>query len=139
MGLTNNGDSLFYIWEPYPQESKSSPKWGIWWSFFIYIFCLFRATPVPFGGSQARGQIGATAASLQTQPQQCQIWASSATYTSAHGNARSLTHWARPGIEPVPSRILVRFISAEPELWSGGNLKSTFSPSKPCKPIFHHM
>ena len=27
----------------------------------------------------------------------------SATYTAAHGNARSLIHWARPGIQPVPS------------------------------------
>ena len=27
-------------------------------------------------------------------------------------NARSLTHWAWPGIEPTSSRILVRFISA---------------------------
>ena len=29
---------------------------------------------------------------------------------------RSLTHWARPGIEPVSSWLLVRFTSAEP-LW----------------------
>ena len=53
------------------------------------------------------------------QPQQCQIRASSVTYTIAHGNAESLIHWARPGIEPVSSSILVRFVSAEPrwELW----------------------
>ena len=31
------------------------------------------------------------------QPQQCQIWAASGTYTIAHSNARSLTHWVRPG------------------------------------------
>ena len=49
------------------------------------------------------------------QPQQLRIWGVSATYTTAHGNARSLTHWMRPGIEPcvltdtskVPSWILV--------------------------------
>ena len=35
-------------------------------------------------------------------------------YPTAWGNARSLTHWARPGIEPWSSWILVRFISAEP-------------------------
>ena len=29
-------------------------------------------------------------------------------------NSRSLTHWARPGIEPSSSWILVRFITAEP-------------------------
>ena len=48
------------------------------------------------------------------QPQQCGIQAMSATYTAAHGNAGSLTHWARPGIEPASSLILVRFVSAEP-------------------------
>ena len=35
-------------------------------------------------------------------------------YTTAHGNARSLTHWMRPGIEPASSWIPVRFVSAEP-------------------------
>ena len=31
-----------------------------------------------------------------------------ATYTTAHGNNRSLTHWVRRGIEPASSEILVR-------------------------------
>ena len=35
-------------------------------------------------------------------------------YTTAHGNAGSLTHGARPGIEPVSSWMLVRFVSTEP-------------------------
>ena len=53
------------------------------------------------------------------QPQQCQIWASSATHTIAHhslvcNNNRSLTHWARPGMEPETSRFPVRFISTVP-------------------------
>ena len=30
-------------------------------------------------------------------PQQHRIWAASVTYTTACNNARSLTHWARPG------------------------------------------
>ena len=30
----------------------------------IYLFFIFRATPMTHGGSQARGQIGATAAGL---------------------------------------------------------------------------
>ena len=37
----------------------------------------------------------------------------STTYTKAHSNARSQTHWARPGIEPMSSWILVGFIPAE--------------------------
>ena len=32
----------------------------------------------------------------------------------SHNNARSLTHWAGPGIETVSSWILVRFIATEP-------------------------
>ena len=35
-------------------------------------------------------------------------------YITAHSNAGSLTHWARPGIEPASSWILVRFVSTEP-------------------------
>ena len=38
----------------------------------------------------------------------------SSTYTRAHGNARSLTYWARPGIEPASSWILSRFLTTEP-------------------------
>ena len=37
------------------------------------------------------------------------------TCTTAHRNARSLTHGARPGIEPTSSWILVRFVTAEPQ------------------------
>ena len=47
-------------------------------------------------------------------PQQLEIQAASATYTTAHGNAGSLTHWVRPGIKPKSSWILVRFATAEP-------------------------
>ena len=32
--------------------------------FFFFLFCLSRAAPVAYGGSQARGRIGAVAASL---------------------------------------------------------------------------
>ena len=45
-------------------------------------------------------------------PQQHQIRATSATYIKAHGNTRSLTHEERPGIEPVSSWLLVRYVSA---------------------------
>ena len=34
---------------------------------------------------------------------------------TACGNIRSSTHWARPGMEPASSRILVRFVSTEPQ------------------------
>ena len=49
--------------------------------------------------SQARGQIEVTVAGLH--------------HGQAHGNTRFLTHWVRPGIEPMSSWTLVRFISTE--------------------------
>ena len=46
------------------------------------------------------------------QPQQCQIRATSATYTTAHSNTGSLTQWTRTGIiEPETSCFLVGFVS----------------------------
>ena len=45
------------------------------------------------------------------QAQQHQIRAVSSTYTTAHGNAGSLTQWARPGIKSASSWMLVRFVS----------------------------
>ena len=74
--------------------------------FFLFFFCLFRAIPTANGSFQARGQIGA-----ESQPQQCWIQATSTAYTTGHGNARSLTHWARLGIEPMSSWILVGLLS----------------------------
>ena len=64
-------------------------------------------------GSQARLN---QSRSLQPmpQPQQRQIWATSLTYTTAHGNAGSWIHWARPGIEPASPWMLVRFFSTDP-------------------------
>ena len=50
-----------------------------------------------------------------SQPQQYQIQAASVTYTTAQGNAISLTHWARPGIKPTSSWILVGFVTTEPQ------------------------
>ena len=65
---------------------------------FIYLFiyfCFFAiswAIPAAYGGSQARGLIGAVARQSTPEPQQRGIQAVSTTYTTAHGNARSLTH-----------------------------------------------
>ena len=61
--------------------------------------CHFRAALVAHGGFQARDWIGAVPAGLR----------------HGHSNAGSLTHWVRPGIEPMSSWMLVRFISSEPQ------------------------
>ena len=45
-----------------------------------------------YGGSQARGLIGATAAWLMPEPQQHWIQAASVTYTTAHDNTGYLTY-----------------------------------------------
>ena len=46
---------------------------------------------------------------------QHQIRAMSATYTAAHGNARSLTPQTRPGIKSMSLWMLVGFVTAEPQ------------------------
>ena len=58
---------------------------------FCCVFLLFRATLAAYGGSQARGLIGAIAASLCHSHSNVRIPAASATYTTAHGNAGYLT------------------------------------------------
>ena len=79
---------------------------------FVCFLGLFGALPTASGGSQARGQL-----ELQLpptpQPQQLTIQAASATYTAAHGNVGSRTHWERPEIEHASSWMPVRFITAE--------------------------
>ena len=66
---------------------------------FFFSFCLFRATPEAYGGSQAKGRIGAAAASLH----------------HGHSNAGS-----KPCLQPTPQLtatqdpwILVGFITTE--------------------------
>ena len=89
--------------------------------FFFFFFCFFGAhlwhRKFPGWGSKwgHNCQPGA-------QPQEHQIWAGSATYTTAHSNTGSLIHWARPGVKCASSWILLRFISTEPrwELWNLG-------------------
>ena len=95
--------------------------------FLLILFAFFRATPMAYGRSQARGQIRAVAASLQNSHSNMgsklhlhptpQLTATldpqttSATYNTAHGNARFLTHCTRQGIEPASSWILIKFVS----------------------------
>ena len=68
------------------QQNKTT----LWLSFFFFFFLLlFRASPTTYGGSQARGLIGAVAASL----------------CHSLSNTGSLNHSARPGIKYASSRI----------------------------------
>ena len=77
--------------------------------FVCFFFFLFRAAPMTYWGSQARGPTGAITAGPHHSHTR------SVTYTTAHGNAGSLTHWTRPGIEPATSWFLVGFVSTAPQ------------------------
>ena len=79
---------------------------------YSFLGLFFRATPAAHRGSQARGLNQSY--SCQPQPPKHQIQTTSANYTAAHSNTRSLTHWARPGIEPVTSWFLVGFVFTVP-------------------------
>ena len=81
---------------------------------FVFLFvCLFRAAPSTYGGSQARGQIRAVVAGLTTaiatpDPSHiCDLYHSSQEcwIVKPMSEAR----------EPASSRILIRFVSAEPQ------------------------
>ena len=85
----------------------------VFWGFFCLFVCFYFLGPhlwpmeVPRLGVKLELQL--------PQPQQCGIQMESVTYTTAHSNAESLTHWTRPGIEPASSWILVVFVTSEPQ------------------------
>ena len=65
-----------------------------------------------FPGQWSRGWIRRSCSFQPTpQPQQCQVWATSATYTTSCSNAGPLTDWVRPGIELTFSWILVGLLT----------------------------
>ena len=77
---------------------------------FSFLFLFLGLKPSHMEFPWARSPIETVADRLHHR----QIQATSATYTTAHGNTRSITHWVKPGIEHASSWILVRFISTEP-------------------------
>ena len=80
---------------------------------FIFLFCSFYHTHGiwKYPGSNRNYSCWPT-----PQPQQCQIGATSATWATACSNTGSLTHWARPGIEPTSLGTLSRILKpAEPQ------------------------
>ena len=66
-------------WEP-GEEINICISFFLFFSFFFlfFFFLVFRAAPMAYGGSQARGRITARAWGIQVV---------SATYTTAHGHA----------------------------------------------------
>ena len=93
-----------------------------WAVLFLFVcFLSFRATPAAYGGSQARGWIWAVAASLHQSHSNVVSELSSMTYTTAHSNTGSVTHWARPGIEPATSWWVELFLMSAVTLGSRGS------------------
>ena len=83
-------------------------------AFFFFFFLIFLGPHQWHMEVPRQGPNQSCSCRPMPQPQQHGIQATSATYTTAHGNAGSLTHWARPGIEPATSWFPVGFISAAP-------------------------
>ena len=50
-----------------------------------------------------------------SQPRQLRVQATSATHTTPHGNAGSLTHRVRPGVKLPSSWVLFGLVSTEPQ------------------------
>ena len=102
------------IWSPFLECGTSTMKsWHLLYSclFFFFFFFLF-FWGCTWGIWKFSGAAAGPAA--QPAPQQHGIRAMSVTYTIAHGNAGSPTHWVGPGIDTESSWILVRFITTEP-------------------------
>ena len=115
--------SMFWnIWNPsfffFPFWNCRLLLWLHLWNFNTlgFFFCFLgpylRHMEVP----RLEGPIGATAASLHHS----NIRLQPCLQPRPHGNAGSLTHWARPRIGPTTLWFPVRFISAAPwqELWN---------------------
>ena len=68
----------------------------------FFFFWSFQGTPEAYGGAQARGPNGTVAALLHHSSQHHRIQSTSETYTTAHGNAGSLTTEQRQGLDLSP-------------------------------------
>ena len=118
---------------PYtPSTCVSCPLWTLCFpihsffclNFFFFFFLRAHSQHMEVSRLGVKSELQLLA---YTTAMQHQIWAISATYTTAHSNAGFLTCWARARIKPACSWILVRFTTAEPQ---GELLSETpYSPS----------
>ena len=99
------------------------------WSFLFCFVLFFTTTSAAYGSSRARGVKLEMQLRPRPQPRQHWIWAASATYIAACGNARSFTHGGRPGIEPTFSQrqhLILNLLSHKrnSKIWSSQRAKS---------------
>ena len=82
------------------------------WVFFLFLsFCHFVGHSGSIWRFPGQGSNQSCSHQPMPEPQQREIWAKSATYTIAQGNAEYSTHWARPGTEPKTSSYPVGFVN----------------------------
>ena len=106
-------------YEPFQDMNPSSnslecghrtPKWPPSWTaslpFFFFCFLGLHLQHMEVSRLGVKLEIQLLAYAIGTEIQAIYV-----TYTTAHGNTTSVTHWARPGIEPTSSWILVSFIN----------------------------
>ena len=75
--------------------------------YYFFVFLPFLGPlPAAYGGSQAKGLMEAVATGLH----QSHSYTGS-ELTTAHGNTRSLAHWARPEIQPATPWFLVGYVN----------------------------
>ena len=111
---SRNLQSYIAVRKTYQTHNCIINRLGCFFFVFILLF-FFIAAPAACGISQANSWIRSCSCQPTSQSQQHQIWSASAAYTTAHGNARFLTHWGRPGMEPLSSWIIVGFVTTEPQ------------------------
>ena len=84
---------------------------------FVYVFHLFVLFLGPHLGRivlrlGVKSELHLPAYAMATATAMWDLSHVSDLYTTTHGNAGTLIHWVRPGIEPASSWIVVRFVSA---------------------------
>ena len=84
------------------------PSYMVLWTafFFFFFFLSFYGCTCGIRKFLGEGSIRSCGCQPIPQPWQHQIWGTSVTFAAACSNARSLTHWARPGIKPASSQTL---------------------------------
>ena len=96
---------------PVPWGLSHHQRWTQY-TFYFKFFGFFFLVPHPWHMGVPKLAVKSDLSSQCTpQPQQGRIRDMSVTYPTAHGNARCLTHWARPELKPSSSQILVRVVS----------------------------
>ena len=119
---------------PIASSSGRSPEWledregqEIYFSFsllFSSFLCFFLGLHLQHMEIARLGVESELQLESMSQPQQCKIRATSATYATACSNIRSLTHWRKSGIKCLSSRTLCWVIN--PLSHNGNALVSYF-------------